>query len=40
MREILDGRNTNLADGVQRALGWEPLGFAEHALEMATQTKV
>ncbi|MEP2031444.1 MAG: NAD(P)H-binding protein [Paracoccaceae bacterium] len=30
-RETLDGRNANLADGVQRALGRAPRGFAEFA---------
>ena len=29
--EVLDGRNASLADGVQRALGREPRGFADYA---------
>jgi uncharacterized protein YbjT (DUF2867 family) len=34
--EVLDGRNANLADGVQRALGREPRDFADFAREAAT----
>ena len=30
-RETLDGRNAHLADGVQRALGRQPRGFADFA---------
>jgi uncharacterized protein YbjT (DUF2867 family) len=33
--EVLDGRNANLADGVQRALGREPRDFADFAREAA-----
>lgn len=32
---ILDGRNTSLADGVQRALGRQPRDFSEFAREAA-----
>ncbi len=28
---VLDGRNANLADGVQRALGREPRDFTDYA---------
>ncbi len=28
---VLDGRNTHLSDGVQRALGREPRDFADYA---------
>lgn len=35
-RETLDGRNANLADGVQRALGRAPRDFAEFARDAAT----
>lgn len=34
-REVLDGRNARLADGVQRALGREPKDFAEYARDAA-----
>jgi uncharacterized protein YbjT (DUF2867 family) len=34
-REVLDGRNAYLADGVQRALGREPKDFADYAREAA-----
>jgi uncharacterized protein YbjT (DUF2867 family) len=34
-REVLDGRNAHLADGVQRALGREPTDFADYAREAA-----
>ena len=34
-REVLDGRNAHLADGVQRALGREPKDFADYARETA-----
>jgi uncharacterized protein YbjT (DUF2867 family) len=33
--EVLDGRNAELADGVQRALGREPRDFADYAREAA-----
>jgi uncharacterized protein YbjT (DUF2867 family) len=33
--EVLDGRNANLADGVQRALGREPRDFSEYVRETA-----
>jgi hypothetical protein len=33
--EVLDGRNANLTDGVQRALGREPRDFAEFARRAA-----
>jgi uncharacterized protein YbjT (DUF2867 family) len=33
--EVLDGRNANLADGVQRALGRSPRDFSEFAREAA-----
>jgi len=33
--EVLDGRNANLADGVQRALGREPRDFADYVRETA-----
>jgi uncharacterized protein YbjT (DUF2867 family) len=33
--EVLDGRNANLTDGVQRALGREPRDFSEFAREAA-----
>jgi uncharacterized protein YbjT (DUF2867 family) len=33
--EVLDGRNANLTDGVQRALGREPRDFADFAREAA-----
>jgi hypothetical protein len=32
---VLDGRNTYLCDGVQRALGREPTDFAEYAARVA-----
>lgn len=32
---VLDGRNANLTDGVQRALGREPTDFAEYARKVA-----
>ncbi len=35
-RETLDGRNANLADGVQRALGRTPRDFADFAHKAAT----
>lgn len=35
-RETLDGRNANLADGVQRALGRAPRDFADFAHKAAT----
>jgi hypothetical protein len=34
-REVLDGRNAHLADGVQRALGRSPRDFADYALAAA-----
>jgi uncharacterized protein YbjT (DUF2867 family) len=34
-REVLDGRNAHLADGVQRALGRAPKDFADYAREAA-----
>jgi uncharacterized protein YbjT (DUF2867 family) len=34
-REVLDGRNAQLADGVRRALGREPRDFAEYARSTA-----
>ncbi|WP_425450193.1 NAD(P)H-binding protein [Virgifigura deserti] len=34
--EVLDGRNSHLADGVRRALGREPRDFADYAREAAT----
>jgi uncharacterized protein YbjT (DUF2867 family) len=33
--EVLDGRNANLVDGVQRALGREPRDFSEYVRETA-----
>jgi uncharacterized protein YbjT (DUF2867 family) len=33
--EVLDGRNARLADGVQRALGREPLDFSQYARDAA-----
>ena len=33
--EVLDGRNSHLTDGVQRALGHEPRDFADYAREAA-----
>ncbi|NDU79057.1 NmrA family transcriptional regulator, partial [Actinomadura sp. DSM 109109] len=33
--EVLDGRNVQVADGVQRALGREPRDFSEYAREAA-----
>ncbi|MGH2714815.1 MAG: NmrA family transcriptional regulator, partial [Thermoleophilaceae bacterium] len=33
--EVLDGRNANLTDGVQRALGREPRDFADFARDAA-----
>ncbi len=35
-REVLDGRNAHLADGVQRALGREPRDFSEYARQAAS----
>lgn len=32
---VLDGRNSNLCDGVQRALGRDPKDFREYAMEVA-----
>jgi uncharacterized protein YbjT (DUF2867 family) len=34
-REVLDGRNAHLADGVQRALGRKPEDFADYARDAA-----
>jgi uncharacterized protein YbjT (DUF2867 family) len=34
-REVLDGRNAHLADGVQRALGRKPRDFADYARDAA-----
>jgi uncharacterized protein YbjT (DUF2867 family) len=34
-KEVLDGRNASLADGVQRALGREPRDFRDYARETA-----
>jgi len=34
-RETLDGRNSNLCDGVQRAIGRAPRDFAEFARDAA-----
>jgi hypothetical protein len=34
-REVLDGRNARLADGVQRALGREPRNFSDFARDAA-----
>jgi uncharacterized protein YbjT (DUF2867 family) len=34
-REVLDGRNASLGDGVQRALGREPKDFSDYAREAA-----
>ena len=34
-REILDGRNASLTDGVQRALGREPRDFRDYARDAA-----
>ena len=36
IREVLDGRNEHLADGVQQALGRPPRDFAEFARKAAT----
>ncbi|PZF79131.1 NAD(P)H-binding protein [Jiangella anatolica] len=36
-REVLDGRNTWLGDGVQRALGREPKDFADYARDGAAR---
>ncbi|WP_282937357.1 NAD(P)H-binding protein [Paenibacillus sp. RC67] len=33
--KVLDGRNSHLTDGVQRALGREPRGFADYARDAA-----
>ena len=33
--EVLDGRNAQLADGVQQALGREPRDFSDYAREAA-----
>jgi hypothetical protein len=33
--EVLDGRNSRLADGVQRALGREPRDFSDYARDAA-----
>ena len=33
--EVLDGRNAQLANGVQRALGREPRDFRDYALDTA-----
>ena len=33
--EVLDGRNSHLTDGIQRALGREPRDFGEYAREAA-----
>ncbi|MDM0034460.1 NmrA family transcriptional regulator [Variovorax sp. J22P271] len=33
--EVLDGRNASIADGVQKALGRPPTGFADYARETA-----
>ena len=38
-RETLDGRNANVADGVQRALGREPRDFAQYAKAAAQSGK-
>ncbi|MFK7790508.1 MAG: NAD(P)H-binding protein [Phycisphaeraceae bacterium] len=35
MREVMDGRNEWLGDGVQRALGREPKSFADYAKQVA-----
>jgi uncharacterized protein YbjT (DUF2867 family) len=35
--EVLDGRNAQLADGVQQALGREPRDFAEYARDAAAR---
>ncbi|WP_046468542.1 NAD(P)H-binding protein [Allosalinactinospora lopnorensis] len=35
LRTVLDGRNTHLADGVQRAVGREPRDFADYARDTA-----
>src|SRR5215216_3611633 len=35
-REVVDGRNANTTDGVQRALGREPKDFADYAREAAS----
>jgi len=32
---VLDGRNANVCDGVQRALGRAPIDFAEYARRTA-----
>jgi uncharacterized protein YbjT (DUF2867 family) len=34
---VLDGRNAHLSDGVQRALGREPIDFSEYARQTAAQ---
>jgi hypothetical protein len=33
--EVLDGRNANLTDGTQRALGREPRDFSDYVREAA-----
>jgi hypothetical protein len=33
--EVLDGRNAQIADGVQQALGREPTDFADYARRTA-----
>ncbi|MEM9780476.1 MAG: NmrA family transcriptional regulator, partial [Pseudomonadota bacterium] len=38
-RETLDGRNANLSDGVQRALGRPPRDFADYAKAAAQAGK-
>ena len=35
-REVLDGRNAHVTDGVRRALGREPRDFAQYARDAAT----
>ena len=32
---VLDGRNSNLTDGIERALGREPLDFSDYARDAA-----
>ncbi|MFT6754408.1 MAG: hypothetical protein ACJA2O_004613 [Candidatus Azotimanducaceae bacterium] len=34
---VLDGRNSQLGDGVQRALGREPKDFSDYASRVAEQ---
>lgn len=39
-REVLDGRNAHLANGVQRALGREPKDFADYVRDAARHRRL